>query len=113
MLRIKINVWGFGVVRVMYFVIFFWIILLVNFVLNKLGVLIMLIFLLKWLVVLCLYFFVIDDIDKFEKNFFFFKIVFLVVFFLDLVLLMSIIFNLFLFLFLKLFKEKKFIIINV
>lgn len=64
--------------------------------LNILGVFMMRILWLKCLVDFCKYLYVIDDVYSVDMKCFILRIVFLVVFFLDLVLLMSIILILFL-----------------
>lgn len=93
--NIKINVCGFGDVILMYLVIVCWVFVFVSFVLNILGVLIIIIFLLNWLVNFCEYFFVIEINEKVDGNICLFNKVFLVVFFLDFVFLISVILILF------------------
>lgn len=58
--------------------------------LNILGVLMIKMFWLKWMVDFCVYIFVIDEVDIEDLKCFILRIVFFVVFFLDLVLLISI-----------------------
>lgn len=79
----------------MYLLIFFSVLLLVEFVLNKFGVLIMRIFCLKMFVFLLVYLDVIEVLKGVDMKVFLLSIVLLVEFFLFLVFLRRIIFILF------------------